>query len=76
MSGSIEFTDNNVKIITQYYELRNLLFEIADTAEIDLSKMDAVHRELATNIILRNFLGEESYNKYVNNLGLTSTQMN
>lgn len=76
-SGSeIKITDERVKVIQQYHQLKDLIFEIADTAGADLSKLDEVHRDLAANILLRNFLGEESYNKYVNNLRLPSNQIN
>jgi len=76
LSGSLHITDDRIKVIKQYHQLKDLLFEIAESANVDLSKMDDVHRDLAANIILRNFLGDESYNKYVENLKLPSNQLN
>jgi hypothetical protein len=76
MSGSLEITDDRVKIIQQYHQLKDLMFEIADMAGVDLSRLNDEHHHLATNIILRNFLGEESYNKYIENLKLPTNQMN
>lgn len=76
MSGSLEITDERVKIILQYHQLKDLLFEIADTADLDLSSMDDNYRHLIANGILRNFLGDESYNKYVENFKLPSNRLN
>jgi hypothetical protein len=76
MSGSLEITDDRVKVIQQYHQLKDLLFEIANTADVDIAKMDDEHRHLAANVILRNFLGEQSYNKYVENFKLLSNQLN
>jgi hypothetical protein len=76
LSGSLEIPDEKVKVITQYHQLKDLIFEIADTAGLDMSKMNDEHRHLAANVVLRNFLGEESYNKYVDNLRLLSNQKN
>ena len=76
-SGSLtEITDERVKIIQQYHQLKDLLFEIADTANVDLSNIDELHRHLSANVVLRNFLGDESYNKYVENFRLPSNLMN
>ena len=76
-SGSLtEITDERVKIIQQYHQLKDLLFEIADTADVDLTNIDDLHRHLSANVVLRNFLGDISYNKYVENLKLPSNQMN
>ena len=79
MSGSldtIDITDERVKIITQYHQFKDLMFEIADTAGIDMSKMDNIHRHFVVNVILRNFLGDESYNKYVENFKTYPNQLN
>lgn len=75
-SGSLDITDERVKVIQQYHALKDLLFEIAVTADGDLSKMNDIQRHLAANVILRNFLGDETYNKYIENLKIPSNHLN
>lgn len=75
-SDSLEITDTKVKAIKQYHALKDLIFEIADTAGVDISNLNDLHRHFAANILLRNFLGDESYNKYVEYFKIYSNQLN
>jgi hypothetical protein len=79
MSGSlanIVITDDKVKAIQQYHALKELLYEIADLAQVDLTNINDLHRHISANVVLRNFLGDESYNKYAENFKTFPNQLN
>ena len=71
MSGSVKLiniTDERTKIIYQYNQFADILFDIAESAGINLDGLDEYSKIYAVNTLLRNFLGDEKYNSYIDNL--------